>query len=279
MSAARRFLKAPFNLLMAWRPFRSRAAFDLTHRYFDDLNLSIPLSHGFACPVLELDALYSFSEIFATNEYGSFLDLMPLPRRWLDLGCHAGYFSLYLAWQHAVRGGGEFRALLVDADARSGIRTGRTLRVNKLEDRLLFRHGAIARDPGELRFVQRGGMGSSLAGAGAGAGAGELRVVRVIEAGEIASLLPPPYDLIKIDIEGAEMDFLAAYQEIYTQAKHVIVEWHSWDLEGRNEGLVRAGMERAGFRLTAVLKPKMTIELDGKPLTLGLHLYGNSSAK
>jgi FkbM family methyltransferase len=276
MSLARRVLKAPFNWLMDWRPFRRRAAFELRHRYFGDLSLSIPLTHGFACPLHDLDALYSFSEIFAVDEYGSFLNRMPLPHRWLDLGCHAGYFSLYLAWQHSVRGAGvDFRALLVDADERSGGRAGKTLRDNNLEDRLVFFHGAIAREPGELRFVQRDGMGSSLDCAGSEAR--DVRVVRVVEPQAIASLLPPPYDLIKIDIEGAENDFLAAYKEIYTCARYLIVEWHSWDREGRNEQIVQDLLERAGFRRMAILKPKLVFELDGNPLSIGLHLYSNSA--
>ena len=38
--------------------------------------------------------------------------------------------------------------------------------------------------------------------------------VKIVKQDEIIAALPPPYDLIKCDIEGAEWDLIEHYQEI-----------------------------------------------------------------
>ena len=61
-------------------------------------------------------------------------------------------------------------------------------------------------------------------------------------------LLPPPYDLVKIDIEGAEADFLRAYPKVLSATRHLLMEWHSWHTGGGGpEQLWRSGA-RDGFR-------------------------------
>ncbi len=272
MNNVRKIIKSPLIKALSSRSIRGRVIYELRSRYFEDLNFSIPLGENFHCPITEADSAYSFSEIFVNSEYADFLQRIPFPRRWLDLGCHAGYFSLYLAWQRAVRKlEGEYQALLVDADGRAKLRVTEMLRVNPLAGKFVFQHGAISRTPGEVRFAQRGGMGSSLDFTDPTVSA--VEVVQVIDAAALANLLPPPYDLIKIDIEGAEMDFMEAYEPIYRQAKWLIVEWHSWDMEGLNEKVVREGFEARGFRVDSVLKPKKSGLVDGLALSTGTHLF------
>ena len=43
--------------------------------------------------------------------------------------------------------------------------------------------------------------------------------------------MQPPFDIIKCDIEGAEWEFLNYYSNIVTNAKFVLLEWHSWHSE------------------------------------------------
>jgi FkbM family methyltransferase len=166
---------------------------------------------------------------------------------------------------------GDYQALLLDADGRAGHRIAAVLRVNPLEGRFIFQHGAISREPGEVRFAQRGGMGSSLDFTDPAVSA--VEVVKVIDAANIAELMAPPYDLIKSDVEGAEIDFMEAYESVYRQAKWLIVEWHSWDMEGLKEKVVREGFESRGFKMEAVLKPKKSGLVDGLPLSTGTHMY------
>ncbi len=113
-----KLFKLPITVPLRFGFIRRRVAFEL-RPWFGEFEFEIPLTGELACPIGSWDAAHSFSEIFVTNEYGSFLDEMPLPRRWLDLGCHAGYFTLYLAWKNALAGRAkEWSALMIDADPR-----------------------------------------------------------------------------------------------------------------------------------------------------------------
>src|SRR5437868_6868723 len=89
----RHIMKSPLRALLAVKPIRERIAFEIKYRYFESLDLRVPVGEDFCCPVRNLDSLDAFREIFVGNEYGNFLDLIPPPRRWLDIGCHLGYFS------------------------------------------------------------------------------------------------------------------------------------------------------------------------------------------
>ena len=270
--AIRKFLKLPLTTALRAAFFRKRAAYHFRYEYFADLELSIPLSHGFWCPILGLDTLYSFSEIFVTGEYGSFLSDIPLPRRWVDLGCHAGYFTLYLAWQHAVAGSEEdWRALLIDADPRAEVLTQKTLKQNSLLRQGEFRTGLISNRTGELDFALREGMLSSVDATTGGIQS--MRRVRVIPPGEILAALHPPYDLIKIDVEGSEADFLEAYSEVYTSAAAILMEWHSRDKKGSREESLRKTLEASGFYLARDLRPRRVLQTDTGWLSSGTQLY------
>jgi FkbM family methyltransferase len=268
----RRMLKLPLTLSLRAPFFRKRAAYHFRYDYFADIELSIPLSHGFWCPISTIDSIHSFSEIFVVGEYGSFLDEIPLPRRWLDVGCHAGYFTLYLAWLHAISGkSADWRALLIDADPRVEILARKTLAQNSLLPRCEFRLGLISNEKGELDFRLRDGMGSSL-DATVG-GIQSIRRVRVITPGEILAGLPPPYDLIKIDVEGAESAFVETYREVYAHSASILLEWHSPDKEGSNERVLRESLKASGFRLARELSPRRVLELDGGWFSSGVQLY------
>jgi FkbM family methyltransferase len=273
----RKLLKLPLICALQTPFFRKRIAYHFRYEYFADLELSIPLSHGFRCPIPLLDAFYSFSEIFVTHEYGSFLNEIPLPNRWLDLGCHVGYFTLYLAWQHALAESlGDWRALLVDADPRSEAFTGRTLAQNSLLPKCEYRAGLISKQPRESEFALREGMGSS--SDISMDGIQSLQRVRTIGPAEILAALPPPYDLIKIDVEGAEIDFIEAYREVHTHAIAILIEWHSPDKEGSREKDVRELLKESGFSLAREIRPRRTIKLDAGWYSSGVQLYRRASS-
>ncbi len=266
----RKILKLPLMLALQCGFIRRRAAFEIKHRWFRDLELSVPLTDDFSCPIPELDALYSFSEIFVTDEYGSFLRDIPVPRRWIDLGCHTGYFTLYLAWQHAVaRTNEDWHALLIDADRRAQAAAAATLRGNGLAGRCQLLHGAISSGGGSREFALRSGMGSSIDLQPAGV----QSVTRVPSIGpvDILAAFPPPYDLIKIDIEGAEYDFLDAYAEVWTQAAAILIEWHGSDPSSPDR--VRSSLEQKAFRFVRILRPVRTLMIDGQAFSSGVQLY------
>lgn len=268
----RKFLKLPLTLSLRMPFVRKRAAFHFRQDYFSDLDINIPLGQDFWCPIRTQDSIYSFSEIFVANEYGSFLDRILPPRRWIDLGAHTGYFSLYLAWQRAVRGeNGDWKALLIDADPRMQALCKATLGQNNLLAGCEFRSGLISSQRGEREFALREGMGSSFDIHQQGVQG--VQRVRVIDPAEILKALPPPYDLIKIDIEGAEFDFVESYGDVYKHASSLLMEWHSPDKEGTKAYELRGMLEAAGFRLDGELRPTRVLQLDSGWFSSGVQIY------
>lgn len=267
----RTFLKLPLTLPLQFKFIRKRVAFELKYHWFADLEIGIPLTEGFGCSIPELDSFYSFSEIFVTGEYGSTFQDIPLPRRWIDLGCHTGYFSLYLAWQHGLAGSPNWSSLLIDADPRMEKFANATLQAIPIGGQWTMLSGMISAIKGEGEFALRPGMGSS-----SDLNLGEVqevRRVRTISASEIESVFPPPYDLIKIDIEGGEYDFLEHYKEVYTKASFILLEWHSLDREGTGGDRAKETLARNGFRFLKTVRPKRELLLDGKWYTSGVQLY------
>lgn len=245
---------------------------ELHQRHFPGLNFCIPLSHGMVCPISRASNIHSFSEIFLANEYGDFLKRGSLPRRWIDLGCHAGFFSAYLAWQLRRRGVEEFSALLIDADPRVAPDVQHLVTVNGLEQQLHFRPGMIANEDGIKPFGLREVMRSS---AEVTPGVEAVALVPVISSEQIREAFPPPYDLLKLDIEGGEYGFIEHYGAVLSESRTVVVEWHSWDDVGAGEARLTDLMGKCGFEWVETVQPrKETIE-EGRPLYTGCHLYRN----
>jgi FkbM family methyltransferase len=267
----RKLLKLPITLPLRFGFIRRRVAYEL-RPWFGDVKFEIPLTAGLACPIGHWDSVHSFSEIFVTNEYGTFLDEEPLPLRWLDLGCHAGYFTLYLAWKNALAGRAkDWRALLIDADPRMEPLVSWTLKRNGLGPNGIFKLGMIGEGSGEREFALRPGMGSS--SDVAGAPVESVCRVRCITAEEIIKSFPPPYDLIKIDIEGAEYDFARSYPDLCRESGYLLVEWHSPDREGKREAELRELCARNGFEHVKEVRAKREIDLDGAWNSSGIQLY------
>ena len=95
----------------------------------------------------------------------------------------------------------------------------------------------------------------------------------MVHASAIVAALAPPYDLIKIDVEGAENAFIRHYEPLLSSAAYLMLEWHSWDDREDNERSVRKSLEDAGYTFLSVLSPRRSLVIDGKPLSAGTHLY------
>ena len=101
-------MKAILNRLLLtslkWRRLREHLAFQIRQQHYDLLNVRVPLAAGLVAPVLSDEAWISFSEIFLQEEYEQVFRLLPLPDRWIDLGCHAGFFSLFVEQRRRLEG-------------------------------------------------------------------------------------------------------------------------------------------------------------------------------
>jgi FkbM family methyltransferase len=235
--------------------FRHRLAFQVKYRCLSDLNLSVPLGHEVNLPWFDQEVGSSFAEVFLEQEYAGLLRFMPPPARWVDLGAHAGFFSAWILWKRnrmKMRDSAP-EALLIDADERSGPLIDALLRANNLTEKFHFRHGAIANGTGICRFVSRPYMSSSLASGGVLPG--QAVEVPILTAGEIMACFTPPYDLVKVDIEGAEYEFLRNHRELLAECEYLVMEWHSWHSGGGGLKQLQDLVAAAHFNQLAELQP------------------------
>jgi FkbM family methyltransferase len=272
---------SPFRAMLDVPEIRRRLIFDLKQRHFADLDIQVPLGFGLKAPITAPEFWISFEEIFFDREYELLLENIVaekyFPQRWIDLGCHAGFFSLWLLYER-IRSGlaiNDCRALLIDPDPRLASSIKKLIAENRLESSFQYLPFAISKDSDQTEFALRGYMSSSLAGIGDKPS--EVQPVKTINAEALTSYMSPPYDLIKIDIEGAEFDFLSAYDEIFRSAKHVILECHSWHTGGGGMQQLHELALAKNFRIVKEIESAQPVTIDGKPESCSVLLLENKS--
>lgn len=225
---------------------RRRTIFEIRQKYFGELGISIPLGDGFSCPIYNPDHAHSLAEIFIDKIYAPAFDRIPLPQKWLDIGCHAGYFSLYICRLQAKGGASKnLSALLLDGDSRVKPAVEALITLNHLQEKLQFKQAVVCRQMAEQAFVEAECMSSSLEHIAIAKG--KSKAVARISNEEIFALVPPPYDLIKIDVEGSEFEFLTEYKDVLAQTKAVLLEWHSWHSGGGGKRQIQELLLNNGF--------------------------------
>ncbi len=269
--------KTPLFALLKQPWIRRRVIFELKQKYYADLHIDVPLPPGLICPIRAADHWHSFNEIFLERTYIPAFNSMPPPKRWIDLGCHAGYFSLFVVWlrkKQSLTNGCE--ALLIDADPRVELAVGELIELNKLNGQVQFQLGAITAGQGSAEII----LGQSMSSAVAKRGSEGVPTMAapIIGQSEILRLLAPPYDLIKVDIEGAEYDFLAGYEDLLQRTKYLLLEWHSWhDGGGGMKQICQLATER-GFRLIGEPEASHAVTIKGKPESCGTLLFSSPRA-
>ncbi|MFM5985593.1 MAG: FkbM family methyltransferase, partial [Sphaerospermopsis kisseleviana] len=241
-----------------------------------DLGFQISIGNDLACPIVDQSSLYSFSEIFLEDEYKRVFEIINLPSRWLDLGCHYGFFSLYTAGLHAKVGQVAFQALLVDADSRVRHGVDSLIRLNRLDSCFMFHHGAIASGSGQVRFLEQDVMSSSLTGMTEHFSHPSMREVPIADESAITALMPPPYDLVKIDVEGGEYDFFSSYDQVLAGTANIVVEWHSWHRGGGGMQQIIDLAEARGFRLLKEIHPAKFCGHSDDRRMVGVLLFSSS---
>ena len=220
-----------------------------------ELDLRVPLGNDVCVPWFDQEVGSSFTEIFLDQEYSGLFRFMKPPVRWVDLGAFAGFFSAWVLWTRnrmKMRGPSP-EALLIDADENSVPLVASLIRVNNLSEVFHFRHGAIADGTGTCKFVRRGYMSSGLASIASDSG--QLLNVPILTGAEIMASLPPPYDLVKVDIEGAEYELLRNQRDFLSQCEYLLMEWHSWHSGGGGLTQLQELAVAARFSQVAELQP------------------------
>ena len=239
-----RFFRLPY-LPLKWPALRKKYAFEIQQSHYSDLSISIPLGQGLTAPINEKRYLVSFQETFISGEYSECFSHLPLPNRWIDIGCHAGFFSLFTILQRHEAGMKQNpEVLLIDGDKRTISQVALLQRVNQLDRVLKYKCAAIAAAKGKVAFKPGPYMDSKIISDGS-----SCEQLDVISQNEILALMPGPYDLVKVDIEGAEFEFFTAYKEVVKESKALIVEWHGWHSGGGGKQQIVDLVRSLGFRV------------------------------
>ena len=208
--------------------------------------------------------LSSYREIFVEGLYA--FPWAQRPLRILDLGANIGLSVLFFKHAHP-------QAEIVALEADPGIFAclERNVHGNGFRDVELLQRAAWTSDT-RLSFRRDGADGGRAVPTGDGQGTIE------VEAIDIAALASRrPFDVIKMDIEGAEAIVVPALRPVLGGVRYLMVEYHS--VAGRSQSLatVLQVLEENGFRVHAhsvISSPRPFVELrehDGFDLVL--HLF------
>ena len=260
-------MKIIWSTLLKSNFFRKALITHLKAGYFHELNHSISLGNGFWAHILENDAYDSFSEIFIKQEY---LDLLPNKKisRIVDIGAHYGFFSLWLQSKFPET---EICSLLVEPSPRACRSLEHLVQLKSLDGRFRFINKAIGNPKNKhSNFYDRPHMAGSIF-ASTLRSEDSIEVEQLCEA-ELLSEYPPPYDLIKCDIEGAEWDFIQNYDPVIRKTNYLLLEWHSWHSGGNGFPQLENKLKELDFEIIKKTNPESATGREGQ---VGLLLAEN----
>jgi FkbM family methyltransferase len=171
-----------------------------------------------------------------------------MPRLVVDLGAHCGHFSMLadvcFQTQFAGAQGEPTEYLLVEPNPELlGV-----IRRNLKRSRLCLRHslhqglvGALRAGSATLWISPKNYLSAGLR---QGTGTRGIQVDYIDLEGLLAG---KPIDLLKVDIEGAEFEFVQHYPRVLTQVNALMMEIHDVPGESREDLLVR--LSQFGLRL------------------------------
>lgn len=189
---------------------------------------------GIVYRAVRLESIPLATEMF---KQGNLYDASLLPQNFstfVDLGCNVGYFSCWLA--HLAHGRSSIRGLMVDANPDAVLESRWHMQANHLSE--VFALNGIMGEgrPGESSefFLYESNICSM---------SRLTEEVRRSLKGKWTRILVPSLDLeacwrehfgetrchlLKIDIEGSEMNFLRASQSFLKLVDSILIEWHVW---------------------------------------------------
>ena len=232
------------------------------------MKISLPLKNGYWAQILNNDAYDSFSEIFIKEEYVDFIPNAKISKV-IDIGAHYGYFSL---WLQSLNPNIELQSLMIEPCINCHDSIDRLMRDKKLKGITQMLDGVID-DPelGHSSFFDRPFMTSSSFKNSADE---DVRKVQIITEDDIINKMNPPYDLIKCDIEGSEWELLSHYPKILSEARYLILEWHSWHNGGGGKTQIEEQLGSINFKIVKESNVQTAIGRDGQ---IGLILAINRS--
>jgi FkbM family methyltransferase len=181
-----------------------------------------------------LDSLALAVEMFESDTVYSASDLPANIRTFADLGCNVGYFTCWLCDHIKHR---QVKGLMMDANAEAVEDARWQVAANNLGDVHVL-HGLVGtgRKAGEATFYLHAANVSSSAVPSDAALRQAFTWTQVqvpclsVEDSWRNLFADAPCDLLKVDIEGSEMDFFRAETAFLKRVRTIVVEWHKWQV-------------------------------------------------
>jgi FkbM family methyltransferase len=208
-----------------------------------------------------LESLPLANEMF---QRGNLYDVSLLPENFstfADLGCNVGYFTCWLAH---LAGGRKLRGLMLDANPEAVKEAQWHAGANAMPE--VYAVNGIAGEglPGQSAdfFLYASNICSTshLTDEVKQHLKGKWTRISVpcVEVGDLwrRHFGNARCNLLKIDIEGSEMDFLKAEQSFLKQVDTVLIEWHTW---GATLDQITTFMKQCGFVLSRTFDESETM--------------------
>lgn len=181
-----------------------------------------------------VDSLALASEMFGSNTIYSASDLPDNIRTFADLGCNVGYFTCWLCDQFKTR---QVKGLMVDANSDAVEDARWQVAANHLSDVHVL-HGLVgtAGKNGQATFYLHAANVCSTAVPSDAALRQPFTWTQIqvpclsVEENWRNLIGDAPCDLLKVDIEGSEMDFFRAEPAFLKRVRTIVVEWHKWQV-------------------------------------------------
>jgi FkbM family methyltransferase len=194
-------------------------------------------------------------------ESGSMYPRSKLPthvERFVDLGCNVGFFACWLA---ELSGARSFKGLMIDANKEVIEEADWHARTNHWPD-VFAVHGVAGERSKSGRadfYVYWSNYCSSTTRNPSLRGPWKRTSAPCIDVGELwrQKFGSARCQLLKVDIEGSEMDFFRVEQPFLALVDTILLEWHKWRVQlPEVKGLLAA----SGFELAELLEER---ELEG----------------
>ncbi len=176
-----------------------------------------------------IDSLVLMNSLIRGREYAAIASEADRISTIVDLGCNVGFFPLYLCF---LRGDRNVRGLLVDANPAMADEAAANMRLNNLAD-LHAQNGLAGGDQGDGMgdfFVTHNSMSSSANAGLIGTmyGVRKIAVPQIAVGHEFDRLFGSSMkiDLLKVDIEGSELEFFESSPDLLRRCDRIIVEYH-----------------------------------------------------
>jgi len=194
--------------------------------------LDFHTQYGLHLYVPDRGAWSSAGEVFFTRVYDPFYPHLNGVRRWVDLGCNHGFFSFglldYLSRQEKKLPTTD--VFLGDANEVCATRVQAMIKHNALQPRWRCQHVVIGPPGTTVSFQQhKDSLGSNIFGQGR-----SRRFIRY-PVTDITARLDGErelFDLIKIDIEGAEKFLFDHHVGLLKRFRYGLCEWHAPTFSG-----------------------------------------------